>query len=129
MCYSVGTVDLTSVLWEINVCGIEKSTGHVDVQLFFLICELRTANNAKFCMILHFLKFAVLLKLALHFSCPGMQLPTFIFKACCSEIVTDSSILLIMFNVCLAKEKAPNYTLWRTYFGRGCEPVVRWTVE
>jgi hypothetical protein len=38
LCYSVGTVDLPSVLWEINVCGIDKCTEHVDVQLFFLIC-------------------------------------------------------------------------------------------
>ena len=27
------------------------------------------------------------------------------------------------------KEKAPDRTVWRTHFGRGCGPVVRQTAE
>ena len=47
------------------------------------------------------------------------------YTAFCSEIVTDSIILLHIFNICLANGEALDHTLWRTCFVRGRETVVR----
>ena len=47
------------------------------------------------------------------------------FTAFCSEIVTDSIILLHIFNICLANGEALDHTLWRTCFVRGRETIVR----